>query len=168
MPRLDPFNNPGDRQVQENTARAETSDEAQSKMNEAAVTRLSSALIRVCNDAPKFDVRLSALVDALGSVIVEYAHNDEGVLIMDDVVSIRNRIQEYVGHGVTRHTLARIAKDPTTVGSCCGEDELSDLIDAMGGAKHDKKEHGTVRGSVHAMPPHIAAALASLFGRDRR
>lgn len=149
--------------MQENTARqSESAAEAKIKENEAAVTRLSALLQRVCQDEPKFDVQLSALVDAMGAVVVAYSHNKEGVLILDDVIGIRDHIRPHLAHAVTRHTLERIGKDHTTVGSCCGDDELKDLVDALGGAKHDHQE--SVRAAVHPIPAGLAAALASLLG----
>lgn len=146
--------------MQENTAkRAESAEEADTKKNEAAVTRLSAMLQRVCKDEATFDVRVSALIDTLGAVIVELAHNDEGVLVLEDVIGIRDNALPYLTHAVTRHTLARIGKDHTTVGTHQGDDELKDLANALDVVKRRG------RASTLSIPPQVAMALASLFGR---
>jgi hypothetical protein len=147
--------------VKENTARQQTaeSNEAEEKVKaEAAVNRLSGLLTRVCNDEPDPTIKLSALVDALGVVLVEFAHNGRGVLDLDQVVAYRDGVEEAISHSAARHALARIAKDPTTVGSMDG-DPVKTIINVLRGKG--------VRASVHRVPPGLAAVLAAILGRGQ-
>lgn len=155
--------------TQENAARNEDSaadKRARKDYIEASVESLSQMLMRVCEDEKDHSVRVSALADALAIAIVEHAHDKKGQFVLENALAIRDGVIEHLEQSsVVRHTLSRIARDPSTIAQgSSGRDDLEDLVSILVPKRGKERPSATV---TH-MPPGIAAAiLASIVGRDK-
>lgn len=156
--------------TQENTARNEDAaaeKRARKDVMEARVDSLAQMLIRVCEDEKDQSVRVSALADALAIAIVEHAHDKKGQLVLEDVLGIRDGVMEHIAQvSVVRHTLNRIARDPSTVAR--GDSDRDDMKDLLSALAPKRGKEGAPSATVTRMPPAVAAALlASLLGRGK-
>lgn len=155
--------------TKEDAARSENAQSPPKDALEERVEDLAALLTRACQDEKDQGVRVSALVEALACAIVDYAHNQEGQLIIEDILDIRDGVLHHIDKvSIPRHTLTRIAKDPSTITWVdSGRDPLADIIDALG--SKERKPRGGLTATATPVSPDVAAAvLASILGRGKR